>query len=156
MHSWLVYLRWLVSNDDYQHYQLNDKFFFRFVHVFLSSVDVLFIWNIQTSFHRFVRKHLKRIVQSSFSFSFSFSGAIAVISMMTGNVVDRLSSPSSMSTATMMMMSGSSNATAMNSLPTDPWAGVRIASTLGFTVGLVQVIENNRKIEKKRNTLNIV
>lgn len=64
--------------------------------------------------------------------------------MMTGNVVDRLSVSSPMSTATMIMMSSSNNATAMNTLSIDPWAGVRVASTLGFTVGLVQVMDDNR------------
>ncbi len=65
---------------------------------------------------------------------FEFIGAIAVISLMTGHVVDRMSIKLAANTFT-------SNATLQTATIStiDPSSAITVATTLAFTVGLIQV-----------------
>jgi hypothetical protein len=67
-------------------------------------------------------------------------GAIAVISLMTGNVVDRLSVKPTLTTLVPMLLNNSTIGITSNEVLIDPSYAVTIATTLAFTVGIIHVI----------------
>jgi hypothetical protein len=67
-------------------------------------------------------------------------GAIAVISLMTGNVVDRLNVQSTLSTMVPNLLNNSTLGIISNAALMDPSYAITIATTLAFTVGIIQVV----------------
>jgi hypothetical protein len=67
-------------------------------------------------------------------------GAIAVISLMTGNVVDRLSVQATLSTTISSLLNNNTIGITSNDALIDPSYAITIATTLAFTVGSIQVV----------------
>jgi len=67
-------------------------------------------------------------------------GAIAVISLMTGNVVDRLSVQSTLSITISSLLNNNTIGITSNDALIDPSYAITIATTLAFTVGSIQVV----------------
>jgi hypothetical protein len=66
-------------------------------------------------------------------------GAIAVISLMTGNVVDRLGVKPTLITPVSNLLNNSTIGVS-NDASIDPSYAITIATTLAFTVGIMQVV----------------
>ncbi|CAF2212471.1 unnamed protein product [Rotaria magnacalcarata] len=67
-------------------------------------------------------------------------GAIAVISLMTGNVVNRLTVKETLTTMVPSLLNKSTIESASNGAIIDPSYAITIATTLAFTVGIVQLL----------------
>ncbi len=67
-------------------------------------------------------------------------GAIAVISLMTGNVIDRLGVKPTLSTIVPSLLNNSTTGITSNVALIDPSYAITIATTLAFTVGIIQVL----------------
>jgi hypothetical protein len=83
---------------------------------------------------RLVLYYTSYIFAAIYRLVFALIGAIAVVSLMTGHVVDRMSVQSTTNTFT-------SNATLQTASigAIDPASAITVATTLAFTVGLIQV-----------------
>lgn len=67
------------------------------------------------------------------------AGAIAVISLMTGNVVDQIGTQTILSTTMSNILSNGNSTASSNPAGIDPTYAITIATTLAFTVGIIQV-----------------
>lgn len=106
---------------------------FRLVYFVFSVFNLSVFRHVKTSIHGFVFT-VCLVILSISSLNSICKGSIAVISLMTGNVIDRMASTNSLADS----LSFANNIT--NSTENvDQISAITIGTTLAFTVGLVQV-----------------